>query len=68
MANPNSIETSMTSVVVAEIAGGGCRCHGVLSSAGRVAKGIQDVLDIVLDIGELHRHVLHRGGGGRGCW
>jgi hypothetical protein len=37
-----------------------------LSLAGRVANGIQDVLDIVLDMGELHRHLLHRGGGGRG--
>jgi hypothetical protein len=28
MANPNSMEKSMTSVVVAEIAGGGRRCRG----------------------------------------
>jgi hypothetical protein len=35
-----------------------------LSLTGRVANGIQDVLDIVLDIAELHCHLLHRSGGG----
>jgi hypothetical protein len=30
-----------------------------LSLAGRVANGSQDILDIMLDMGELHHHLLH---------
>jgi hypothetical protein len=37
-----------------------------LSLTRRVANCVQDILDIVFDVGQLHRQLLHRGGGGCG--
>jgi hypothetical protein len=62
-ANPNPMEESMVSVLVVANAGGGspllcgvCNCL-LLSLAGRVANGIQDIFDVILYDWELHRHL-----------
>jgi hypothetical protein len=55
-ANPNPMETSMVSVLVVANAGGGSPLPCVFN------------LDIMLYDGQLHRHLLHRGGGGREVW